>query len=623
MRKRGSAEHTTTETRASWRACPFWLVVVLALLGVVLALLGGCHDESKSGGAFPRSQTLYVGGYQFHEPVTFNPLASVPDWPVQPVNSVNLLYEPLFVFNTLSGKMEALLGESFTVTDSSVDVSVQPRARFSDGRPVTAHDVKYTFDLGHRHKSLPVAGLWRFLESIEITDVGALPHPRKLRFHLNPERKNPLSVLDYLQDTPIVPEHVFGPLFADFGDDATRVAKLTLGTNPVSTGPYGLVSFGAEKIVTERRDDYWGNQVFFGGKRAAPRYVIHPIYKSNDHYSVALQQGRLDASAAFVPRIWLKRKKGVRAWYDEAPYFPPGAMPLLFINVKRSPLDDVHLRRAMAFAIRYDDIRELAVSGYSRPLQSGLILPFGFEGKYFSEADAKQHGASRFDPARARAELAAGGYQPVFDSAGELIETRDSSGRRLRSLTVSSPAGWTDWESIVRIAVRSMRSAGIDVRERFIESSQHRPRAYAGDFDLIMFTPSPPPTPSKPWSRFDTVLSTLDFQAPGGKMFKNMGRFNDPNAPGYVRRFDELLALIPTLQGESELKRAYRELNVLFMKYQPALPVVYRPDQFYEFTEKAWTGFPSSAQPFLPPQVPGARMGTRSLWHLSPTPQQD
>lgn len=106
-------------------------------------------------------------------------------------------------------------------------------------------------------------------------------------------------------------------------------------------------------------------------------------------------------------------------------------------------------------------------------------------------------------------------------------------------------------------------------------------------------------------------------------MFKNMGRFNDPNAPGYVRRFDELLALIPTLESESELRAAYRELNVLFMKYQPALPVVYRPDQFYEFSEKAWSGFPTAERPFLPPQVPGARMGTRSLWHLSPTRPTD
>ena len=101
-------------------------------------------------------------------------------------------------------------------------------------------------------------------------------------------------------------------------------------------------------------------------------------------------------------------------------------------------------------------------------------------------------------------------------------------------------------------------------------------------------------------------------------MYKNMGRFNDPTRPGYIKRFDELLDSIPALSSRKELKAAYRELNKLFMEYQPALPLVYRPDQFYEFSEKMWTGFPTAGDPFLPPQVPGARMGTRILWHLKP-----
>src|SRR5690606_13786605 len=119
---------------------------------------------------------------------------------------------------------------------------------------------------------------------------------------------------------------------------------------------------------TERRDDYWGNDVFFGGRRAGPRYVVHALYKSNDHYSVALQQGRLDISSTFMPRIWLKHKKGVRSWFDEVPYFQAASMPTLWFNVKHAPLGDVHIRRAMAFSIQYDDIRELAVSGYSDPI---------------------------------------------------------------------------------------------------------------------------------------------------------------------------------------------------------------------------------------------------------------
>jgi peptide/nickel transport system substrate-binding protein len=101
-------------------------------------------------------------------------------------------------------------------------------------------------------------------------------------------------------------------------------------------------------------------------------------------------------------------------------------------------------------------------------------------------------------------------------------------------------------------------------------------------------------------------------------MYKNLGRFNDPKGHGYVRRFDELLDRIPTLRDPVEQLAAYRELNVLFMQHQPVLPIVYRPEQFYEFSTRVWRGFPTGSDPFLPPQVPGTRMGTRTLWYLSP-----
>ena len=107
--------------------------------------------------------------------------------------------------------------------------------------------------------------------------------------------------------------------------------------NPVGSGPYRMHSYSAEKIVLERDDGYWGNAAFYGGQRPAPRFLVAPLYKSNDHYSMALQQGRIDASNTFIPRIWLKARKGVRAWFDEPPYFPPGCIPTAFINALHPP----------------------------------------------------------------------------------------------------------------------------------------------------------------------------------------------------------------------------------------------------------------------------------------------
>ena len=139
-----------------------------------------------------------------------------------------------------------------------------------------------------------------------------------------------------------------------------------------------------------------------------------------------------------MPRIWLKREKGVRSWFDKAPYFLSSSMPMLLINHKHHPVDDVHMRRAMAFAINYKDIRELAVSGYSDPLKPGLILPFGLEQKFFSAEDTKKYG-TWFDPEQAKAELKAGGFTPVFGTDGELVETRDKNGQKVPTMYIKSP----------------------------------------------------------------------------------------------------------------------------------------------------------------------------------------
>lgn len=599
---------------------PFATAIIA--LACVAAPLLGCRkhktpvpESSSSGGATPatatafaRNETLYVGGRQWGEPSSFNPLAGWQDWPV---NDMNLIYETLLMYDPLAGKLVPLLAESYTVTDDSIDVVVNAAAKWSDGQAVTADDVKYTFDLGKQFKSLLTSPLWT---GGYITDV-KLGEPRHVTFVLDSKKKNGLPVLDACVEIRIVPKHVIEPMLKAAGGNIDEFLKQKFDKDPIGSGPYKLLTYSGEKIVTVRDDNYWGNKVFFDGKLPAPKYVTHPIYKSNENFSVGLMQGNVDVSSSFMPRI--QEKKMVKAWYDKEPYFVPTSIPMLWPEVLHAPLDDVHLRRAMAFAINYKDIRDLAVSGYSDPLQSGLVLPTGLEQKFFSADDAKQYGASRYDVDAAKAELKAGGYTALFKD-GELVETHDKAGKKLPTLYIKSPSGWTDWESIVRIVVKGMRAAGIDVREKFIEANVFWGDLYSGNFDLIMFTPTPPPEPSKPWSRFDYVLNSSEWAPQGEKRYKNMGRFNNPKAPGYVARIDELLDQIPRIKDDAELIKAYRELNVLYMKNQPTLPLVYRPNQFYEFTEQHWKGFPTAANPYLPPQMPGERLGTRILWHLTP-----
>jgi peptide/nickel transport system substrate-binding protein len=601
------------------------LAALALLTATLLTPLSACKPTAGDGG-LPRSETLYLAGWQWGEPSSFNPLLSTPAWPA---NGQNLMYETVLLYDPQAGKMSPLLAEKFEQKDGSLEIVLNPAARWSDGKPVTGYDVKFSYDVGNKYKSLQMSPVWQYLTEIRLLDDAGNPvadtpssapgYPRRVEFVLNKDKLNPLTVMDTLQNTRIVPRHVVEPLLNKAGN-IEEFLKLNFEKSPVVSGPYQLKSYNAEKVVLERRDDYWGNQALHDGKLPAPKYVVHPIYKSNNAFSIALQQGRLDVSSTFVPRIWRKRPKGVGTWFEQRPYFLAASMPMLFINVKKEPLADVAYRRAMAFSVNYTDIRELAMSDYAEPLQGGLILPFGVEAKYFSKEDVKQFGAS-YDPARAKQILAEAGYKSIFNEKGDLVETRDKSGQRVPTMYIKSPTGWSDWESIVRIAVRGMREAGIDARERFVDASIFWNDIFAGEFDLIMFTPVGPPSPAQPWARFEFLLTTQDFAPQGQKMYKNMGRFNNPQTSSYIKRIDELLATIPTMRDEAEVAKAYRELNVIFMQQQPTIPLVYRPDNFYEFSTRHWTNFPTAKNPYLPPQSPGERMGTHMLWSLQKVPQ--
>ncbi|MBN1760772.1 MAG: ABC transporter substrate-binding protein [Chitinispirillaceae bacterium] len=593
----------------------------MLLVGALLCGLISCQSKKGSSGddgsGFPRSKTLYLAGFQWGDPNSFNPMS---DWPAFPVGgNYNLMYEPLLVFNSISGQMEGLLANSPVQTDDAISVMMNPAAKWSDGTPLSSADVRFTFGIGRKFPGATTAYVWDFISDITVdtvSDSASGAKTEKINFLINKKgRNNPLVIMDILQNVRIVPKHSIEAKLEEVGGELSELQKLKFDENPVVSGPYNLHSYSNEKIVLKRRDDYWGNDALYGGKMPKPVYVIHPIYKSNDHFSIALQQGNLDVSATFIPRIWMKAKEGVATWYKKEPFFVPATIPMLQINCTRYPLSEKTIRRAMAYAINYKDIRELAVSGYSPEMLSGLILPFGMEAPYCSTADVQKYGIS-YDPEKAKEILKRAGYTSVFDADGKLDHMTNAKGEKVPTMYIKSPAGWSDWESMVTIAVKGMRAAGIDVREGFVDAGLYWQCMPVGDFDLVMQKPVPSVTPSKPWSRFDAVMSSRNWKPEGEKMNENQGRYNNPNGKDYNAEVDRLLKLIPTLTDETQKVEAYRKLNVIFMQDMPTLPLAYLPEQFYEFSTKNWTNFPTEDNAYAPPQCLCYGAGTKSLWEI-------
>jgi peptide/nickel transport system substrate-binding protein len=114
-------------------------------------------------------------------------------------------------------------------------------------------------------------------------------------------------------------------------------------------------------------------------------------------------------------------------------------------------------------------------------------------------------------------------------------------------------------------------------------------------------------------------MSSRNWKPIGEKMNENQGRYNQPGVKGYNPKVDSLLRVIPTLSDSAQKVAAYRALNVIFMQDQPTLPLVYRPEQFYEFSTKAWTNFPSEQNAYTPPQIPCFGVGIKTLWEIKTT----
>ena len=561
-----------------------------------------CQEEKKepvavSDSEYPRNETLYIGGFDWAPPTTFNPLDYDPNFPID--GNVRVMYETLVTYNQLTGKLEPMLAESFSQNENSISVTLDSRAKWSDGKPVTVDDVIYSFRIDSLLPT-PRHDNWNYISSI--TAEGKV-----ITFNFS-ENKNPLILLNAIAETSILPKAVFEPIVnaAKSGDgyDMAKVTEFKNDENPIVSGPYNLKTYSPDKIVLERNDNYWGN-VKHDGKKPAPKYIIHSLYNGNNHFNSAMTRGNLDISSIFLPSIWEKAKDIIRAWSREEPFHQPGSITTLIVAHNNPPLNDVALRRAMMHSINFEKIKARAISNYTPAMQPGFILPFGAEAKYFNKEDAANYGYS-YNTDKARAILSEAGYS--WNDDGKLV---DPNKQIVRTFTIECPQGWTDWEDAIKVIAESFGEIGISAEQKFVDYGVWDKDLRVGTFDFSMKTQTAELSAATPWSRFDQVMGAVSFKPAGEDAFANQGRYQNKEA-------DELLARIPAETDEGALIEDYRKLNKIFMETIPVMPVLYRPTQYYQFSTKHWTNFPTEENPYAPPQHLIVAAGVNALWQIKP-----
>ncbi len=551
---------------------------------VLLASLVGVLGVS-SAQSLPRNETLYITGHQWGPPSSFNPVGPAPSWPA--AGGFNMIYESLFSFDQVTGELDPRLGASLEETDEAFIVTLQEGTAWQDGEPLTSADVVYTFELGQR-ESLSYSNTWDYVTAVEATDE------RTITFTLNQERLNLGAVRNALTGVSIMPEHIWAPL-EESEESLVGYANL----EPVGSGPYTLTNANNERVILTRSENYWGEAVY---GLPGPTYLVHPIFASNDAANLAFSQGQLDLSQNFIPEVWtLEENQPIQTWTDEAPYYLPGSIPLMWINHSAAGLDNPAVRRALAYTINYPLIAQTAMSEYSVPANASLIVPGAGEDAFF-EAEAAASEGWTFDPNRA-----------VEILEGELGATKGSDGiyvlpdgTRLGPWEVTCPYGWSDWNQALEIVASSAQAVGIDIRTNFPEQSVWQTAWQNGDFELTMGWASGA-SAAGPWPRFRDVMDIRGVPPVGETAFWNYGRYENAEV---AELLDQAAAASPEEQGQY-----FTELDTIFRQDIPAIPLMYRPEQFYTFSSAVWQGFPTAEDPYAPPMH--SQSGIEVLFNLT------
>ena len=267
--------------------------------------------------------------------------------------SVGFVYETLDYINPLQdGKVTPMLASSYSwgAGDKSLTFTIRQGVKFSNGTPLSASDVAYTFNLLKKYPALDLTGVWSVLSSV--TQTGAdqvtldFSAPAVPWFY-------------YIADqVPIVSEAIWSKV-------ANPVAYPD--THPVGTGPY-LVNPCTSANIT-----YTANPLYWQAGEPHVKKIEYPAFTSNSTANDELATGQALWGAQYIP--------GIAAFYtakspDFHYWFPPTVNVSLIPNLTNPLLSNVNVREAISYAIDRSQVSSIGESGYEPPAnQTGIVTP--------------------------------------------------------------------------------------------------------------------------------------------------------------------------------------------------------------------------------------------------------
>ncbi len=474
----------------------------------------------------------------------FNPLS--PTGAPWGMGATGLIYEPLIQFDLAAPpKYYPWLATKFAWSNGgkSITFTIRNGVKWTDGTPLTAADVAFTFNLVKKNTAINLNGL-------DISSVSTSGNTVTVNF---PSAQ--YTNLENIAGEVILPEHIWSSV----GNPATYT-----DANPVGTGPWMLSTFTPQGFTLKANPNFW---------QGPPKIqsVYFPVYTSNTSALTALFGGQIDWTGNFIPGLQ-------KNFVDKAPQYhgyweAPGGTNSLFPNLNKWPTNQLAVRQAISAAVNRTLIAAEGEAGLEDPVTSatGLTLPtfaaWGAPVSSLTNSATAQAGKARSILEKAGYTLK-GGY---FYLNGKEV-----------SLSIIDPSSYTDYADDDALAVQELKAAGINATFDGLTVSAWNQDFATGDFQMMMHWSNGGLTPYNEYegwldsSLITSKIATGDYE-----------RLNNPTIDADLAK----LAAAPTLAAQTA---ALTPLAKFVATDLPIIPMT-TASEWFEYNSQRFVGWPRKA----------------------------
>ena len=474
--------------------------------------------------------------------------------------------EPFTLYGLIARAIETDAQRSY------VTFHLDPAAKFSDGKPVTAEDIIFSWQL-LRDKGRPNHRTYY----AKVAKAEALGE-QAVRFDLSGSDDRELALILGLM--PVLAKHAVKP----------ETFEETSFQAPLGTGPYIVGEVDPGKSVTLKRNpDYWGRDLAINRGLWNFDEVRFDYYREANSHLEAFKRGLYDLRNEHDPGRWqtaydFPAVRDGRVLKEVLPTGVPKASSYFVFNTRRAVFSDIRVREAILLLFDFEWINHgyffdlyrrsasyfdgSELSSHGRPAdqrEKALLAPFA-EAVRADVLDGTRSppvsdgsGRDRVTLKRALDLFAAAGYE----LRGTALVERKSG----RPLTFEILVTARDEERLALLFSQSLKRAGIAARVRLVDAVQYEGRRLTYDFDMIQ-------------NRWDQSLSPGNEQA----FYWGSAAADQPGTRNYMGvkspAVDAMIAALLKAEDRGDFVAAVRALDRVLISGFYVIPLFYLPAQW-------------------------------------------